>query len=370
MKTDSIRLIGGANKGLRLREKPAEAQAGNICVSEGSLQLFDTGWNIVAPLIKSYDFTSHTFTAAGVIGANGPTLAQLRTAYAAAAWAQNDAYFTTSDGIQKWFVPQDGKYRIVVLGTMGLTNDARMPRRSKVIVEANLKLGDVLSILVGQRPKPIWVGGTGDYAGCTAACAPGATFVESRQLGLLCVAGGIPLRGANLTDTYMASNGTPGYYMNVAGQYVASTVPLGQGGLVLSRAGPSGGALSYAGGGGGYLADGGGTMGGKSFKNGGKGGIATTVVGNQGTQTLEGGFGGGGAGTTVNETIASNRSSYSSAGAGGYTGGNGSVGTYGVTSYMPGIGGNYTYNYPTGSIEFVAEAMNVSDGTVQITRIG
>jgi hypothetical protein len=43
-----------------------------------------------APL---YTFSSHNFTSAGVTGSTGPTLSQLTTAYASAAWTANTAFF-------------------------------------------------------------------------------------------------------------------------------------------------------------------------------------------------------------------------------------------------------------------------------------
>ena len=61
-----------------------------------------------------------TFTNAGATGRLGPEITQVRSAYSAASWAQNESYLNmTTRGIQEWTVPETGSYTIEVAGAEG-----------------------------------------------------------------------------------------------------------------------------------------------------------------------------------------------------------------------------------------------------------
>lgn len=104
---------------------------------------------------KGYNFTSHTFTAAGAYGRSGPTLSDCRSAYSSTSWKDNtDLFNMTIQGIQRWKVPQNGTYRITCVGAPGgraCDNTAGWGSGTSMRGDFVLKGGEWLNILVGQR---------------------------------------------------------------------------------------------------------------------------------------------------------------------------------------------------------------------------
>ena len=284
-----------------------------------------------------------TFTPAGATGQNGPTLSQCTTAYSSfGAWVNNTAYFNmTTQGIQRWTVPDTRNYTIVCAGATK-TDIAN----SGAVLTATFSLtkGQILNILVGQKSL---------YGGA------GGSFVVTSGGSALIVAGGSG--GGPCVGSINASTGTSGN-TGTAGTCGGGTCSCAGGGNSIGGAGGSAGgggsgggtalvggcssALSGGAGGGGFTGNGvtvenGGYInwGGSSYSNGGVGGFVAYV----------GGFGGGGGGGNGG-----------GGGGGGYSGGGG-----GGSSWNCGNGGG------GGSFCSVtltsATISNSNDGYVSIT---
>ena len=99
-----------------------------------------------------YTFSSHTFTNCGQTGRTGPSTYQCRSAYAPG-WADNNAYFTTSSGIQHWTVPETGSYTIEVWGAAGGIQPRYNSggRGAGMRGDFGLQKGQKLYILIGQK---------------------------------------------------------------------------------------------------------------------------------------------------------------------------------------------------------------------------
>lgn len=239
------------------------------------------------PVLGLYAFTSHTFTNANVIGWDGPTLSQCRTAYSSATWAQNtnkNYLNMTTTGIQEWKVPATGTYTIECAGAQG--GGVNSPGKGAIIRGTfNLTEGTTLFILVGQ------IGGreAQSSAGGVAGGGGGGTFISLNSLSgtLLMVAGGGGGRSrvnggdASYSQTSSATGGTAG--------------GAGNNGQAYGGAGYNGETSSLAGG-----------DRARSYLNGGRGGWGLPDAGQ-----AFGGFGGGGG-----------EGQFDGGGGGGYTGGN------------------------------------------------
>ena len=66
--------------------------------------------------IKIYTFSSLTFTNASATGANGPTLANVQSAYSLQSWTQNTNYLDVNNGKQLWKIPNNGNYTFIIAG--------------------------------------------------------------------------------------------------------------------------------------------------------------------------------------------------------------------------------------------------------------
>lgn len=284
-----------------------------------------------------YAFTSHTFTTAGVTGRTGPTLAQCRSAYSSASWAQdatNNWLNMTTQGIQLWKVPASGTYKILCAGAAG--GDPNSFGGRGIIVESTISLssGQVVKILVGQ------MGGKSSSSG-----GGGGTFVATEANSALVVAGG----GAGCLGTLTSSIATSDGNSGTSGRNAFDGT--GTGGT--SGGGGTGASAGWGGGGGGFTGNG--TAGsqaaswgysglGTSFINGGTGGDSATAA--------VGGFGGGG-GTHGNTG--------GGGGGGGYSGGGGSG--QDTTNNAGGGGGSYSISALT------TNGYNSGHGYVTITTI-
>lgn len=237
-----------------------------------------------------YVFSNHTFTHAGATGSLGPTLAQCRSAYSAATWAQDTNYFNmTSQGIQLWKVPRTGTYRILCAGARGgssLQDTVTAVGGNGAVMRGDFTLtrGTVVSLIVGQ--EGVTASGSG---------GGGGSFVWVNTDPLIIAGGGGSGGDSNQNGVFQGQPGLTG----------TSGGSSGNGTGVGGTNGSGGGATNSGGGGAGW------------FSNGStaRGGIRPLEGGTGGTGGVEGGFGGGGAnGSTSPE---------GGGGGGGYSGGGG-----------------------------------------------
>ena len=295
-----------------------------------------------------YDFTTFTFTNAGITGRLGPTLSNCLASYNTASypWLNDTSYFNVGAGIQFWTVPKTGIYTITAKGAAGGGSSTVVAQ-----MQGNFSLtaGQKLRILVGQ------MGSTGSSGcGATLGGGGGGTFVMkqagSTNADIYLIAGGAGGRSADTrTTTYYATTATSGQNGQDGGGAGGTG---GNGGAYVS-----GQCVDNSGGGGGLLTNGGQKAGtstsGIAFINGGNGGY---FVNDYGGSPTVGGFGGGG-GTN----------SYMGGGGGGYSGG----GAGGVAScsctYIGGGGGGGSYN--NGTSQSNSTVTNTGHGSVIITFV-
>jgi alpha-tubulin suppressor-like RCC1 family protein len=129
-----------------------------------------------------YTFTGHTFTNAGTIGRNGPTLSAIRNAYTGTSWAQdttNNYLNMNTQGIQLWTVPQTGSYTFRAIGAGSEYANVNGGQGVDISTTVNLTKGDVIKIIVGQKGSANNSGGGG-----------GATYAVKSDGTAIIVAGG------------------------------------------------------------------------------------------------------------------------------------------------------------------------------------
>ena len=277
---------------------------------------------------------SYTFTTAGATGQNGPSQADINTAYTGTPLA---GQVTVSNGIQSWVVPQSGVYHIVASGAAG-GNATLGPDPGKgATIEGDvvLQVGDVLHILVGQK------GVDRNYS----AGGGGGTFItkspHNTQASIIMIAGG---GGASSGD--FAGMDASGDSCSTFDVQSGPANCIGDGGI--SFTGNSGG------GGGGFFTsgqDGGIGHGGQAYILGGVGGSSTS--------TAIGGFGGGGG--------QDGTGTYAGSGGGGYSGGNGGNRNSSAGTGRMGGGGGSSWN--TGTNQINTSGANTGDGQVVITAL-
>jgi hypothetical protein len=230
---------------------------------------------------------TYTFTSAGVTGSNGPTQADINSAYSGTNLAGN---VTVNGGIQSWTVPSTGSYRISAFGAQG--GGAFGGLGAQIEGDFNLTAGQVINILVGQQGQtqagqPNSVGGGG---GTFVVLTPGTSNAD-----ILVIAGG---GGGSASNAY-ASTANGSITNNGNNGVVATGVssPNGAGGIAGNGGSKSvsGCSLDRGSGGGGFFTNGesicqssGVGNGGLAFVNGGAGGSGFGPG-------ASGGFGGGGA---------------------------------------------------------------------------
>lgn len=307
-----------------------------------------------APSPDLYTFTTFVFSNAGATSNTGPTYAQVKSAYSATAWTQNQSYLNVvTQGFQLWTVPTTANYTIQLAGAAGGNYSTYSKGAGNVISSTvSLTQGDTINICVGQTGTS----GTGSIAGGGG----GGSFVAWSNGTPITVAG-----GGGGTSTGYATNG-PGIdgVSTTAGtkdggaQGTAGTN--GSGGVTntadgfLSSYGHGGGGAGFSGDG--STVTGGQTAwhgkGGSSFAN----GLVGGARGGGGLYGGTGGFGGGGGG---GGTVSDSRSC--SGGGGGYSGGAGGS----VTSATDGGGGGGSYSIST--ITVIGRC--TSNGYVKITKI-
>ncbi len=364
MKHNQLKLIGGSLKGLAIptadrAEVPAEANL--LKVRGGILVLSKNGasgleWQqAVDTRDVLYDFATHTFTNAGKTGTTGPTLAQCKTAYAAASqWINNAAWFgVTATGIQEWTVPVTGYYRIRARGAsryFGLSATVSDTRPEADAVFRLLK-GDKLRIAVGQL---------GYYPPNVGPCVSGSggTFVQSAEQGLLLVGGG--------AGGYAGASSIVGVTTRLAGPsiHISSNVLIppqsAEGKAGINRTYSNGNQSSQGYGGASYddqFTDG---RAPKSFLNGATGGTNIDRV-----STHAGGFGGGGAGG-VNYNSSYNTTCVG--GGGGYSGGDGAG--MSNTGARGGDGGCFIADFGTDQDFIMTPTNSPQHGRVIVDLVG
>ena len=227
---------------------------------------------------------SYTFTTCGVTGQNGPTQAQVNTAYLATSL---NGSVTVAGGIQQFTVPAGGLWRIIAGGSGALGANAFGCRGHIVQGDYTLTPGQVIKILVGQK-------GT---TGSSATGGGGGTYVTTNLNVPIIVGGGGGGYNSVPTSAIPQSDGSYGQ----AGQAGTGTA-FGAGGV--GGAGGIGSPSQCGGAGGGFNSNG--TAGaacvgtgGVGFVNGGTGGgtCNNSVGGFGGGGGTHGNTGGGGGGT-------------------------------------------------------------------------
>ncbi len=274
----------------------------------------------------------YEFSTAGASGNEGPTQAQLNSAYSSTSLSGS---VTSLSGIQRWIVPSSGSYSILAKGAQG--GGAAGGLGASMEGEFDLLAGDTLFIIVGQQGET--------YNGINHAGGGGSYVVEGASNNILVIAGGGggSSTSGTMTEGTSALNGQNG---DGASQGLGGTG--GQGGS---------GASCRGGGGAGWLTAGAvGGCGGAA----GQGGIPFSLGGQGGGLAglgAEGGFGGGGSSEGTNTTW-----SYC-AGGGGYSGGGGGSGA--STAFRGGGGGSIN----NGINQVNASGIQTGNGSVIITAL-
>ena len=290
---------------------------------------------------SSFAVVSYSFTNAGATGRNGPTQAQINTAYTSTTLA--GSITITTQGIQEWVVPSTGNYEIIAVGAGG--GGAAGGRGASMTGTFSLTSGQRIKILVGQTSVRVLDSISRERFG-----GGGGSFVVTSSNVPLIVAGGgggISINGgsfvsANAGDA--STNPSPGYTTGGA----SGTGSSGCGGQ-----GQGGAGFNTDGSGSGTDSNGNIVQPAKSFLNGGVGGTGGSdqcpgTIGG----TPYGAFGGGGGGAN------------GGGGGGGYFGGTGGDNISSGSNYDPGDGGG-SYNSGTNQSNVLANNRN-TNGSVTI----
>jgi len=225
-----------------------------------------------------YSFTTNTFTNATATGRNGPTLAQIQSAYSSQSWASNTSYLNvTIQGVQEWTVPITGIYSFIVAGAAGGTATSLYVKAGG---QGNIVYG---TVVLSKNDKVLIIIGQGGVNNGNQAGGGGGSFVFKTSLQLsnyLFAAGG----GGGATNYQFSSGGGAG-----------SSSVNGTNGI---NGTGSGGGAGGGGGVNGEFGSGGISLIGSTTPNG-AAGSSTTVVGGEGSTApvgtgSQGGGGGGG----------------------------------------------------------------------------
>lgn len=308
-----------------------------------------------------YEFSTYTFTTAGITGRTGPTLVNCQTAYAGQPWL-TDYFSMTTQGYQRWTVPATGSYQVTVAGSRGgrVTGQTYTSGLGAIVKgTVQLTAGDVLEIICGQFLDTTNTGAISNYYGLGGG---GGSFLNNTTTSSLLFAagggGGASFYQPSNPQGYNGGNGqttTAGGTGGVAGSNVGGTA--GSGGLIYTQTN------QYKGGaGGGWLGNGkngdntslptgpGATYGGggAGYSGGFIGGTYGNSWSNPSTYaSTYGGFGGGGGGNGI----------ICGGAGGGYSGGG--ISGAGTTIYLAGAGGGGSY------IISSASGISTSDGNYE-----
>jgi len=321
---------------------------------------------------------TETFTSGSVTGKNGPTLAQLKTAYAAKTWEQESAYLNMStQGFQQFAICHAGTYEITAYGANGGSGSTAGGGGKGANAKGTFTFtnGQKLTIVVGQPGA--WNGQSG---GSYAGGGGGGSFVFSGTListdSVLVAAGGGAGKLGNFSSGYdatsttlnasLTSDGNPAGGANCQAPYLTGLGLLpnlggsnGGGGLATFGVSPNNSWIYNGGAGGGISSSG--TAGG-NYGQSGTAISSTAVGGGSGYPPFgDGSFGGGGGAGA----------SSSAGGGGGYSGGGGGRRFNGnselnVDCQIAGGGGSFVS--PSATASSIVLGNNTS-GSVTIKRI-
>jgi hypothetical protein len=100
-----------------------------------------------------YPFSSFTFTTGGISGRGGPSLPQIQNAYTSQSWTQNTNYLNMLvEGYQRWTVPMNGTYRIIVVGgSGGSSEDGNGGYAARIEGTFTLSKGTFMTLVVGHQ---------------------------------------------------------------------------------------------------------------------------------------------------------------------------------------------------------------------------
>jgi hypothetical protein len=326
----------------------------------GGLQGFSTVTFQINPAPRLYEFTTATFSNAGLQGRTGPNITQARSGVGNPVWAPTYLNMTVN-GIQDWTVPETGSYQITCLGARGGQagqNSGGWGFGARAIGTFSFTQGEVLRLVVGQR------GNTTNARASTGGGGASAVWRRDSNAEPLIMAGG----GGGASDQPEGQAGVGGTrHARVHAVIGTSGEGSTQDGGSVRNAGGSGGnggstsGSPSAGAGAGFKGDGdsngAGDRSGKQIRTdarGGAGGSDGNRVGNgSGDPASQGGFGGGGGGEGWYGC---------SGGGGGYSGG-------GASNDGPRTAGGGGGSYNAGTNQTMNAAFNNATGSITITRL-
>lgn len=272
--------------------------------------------------------TSFQLTTCGATGRSGPTLDMCKSEYLSRDWAQSDATFRVTNGVQQVLIQQSGLYQVTLAGAAAGRGGQGIVVQGRQFFRA----GQWAYVAVGQR------GTVGNASDCESSGGGGGSWlsVDADRAGnkLLAVAGG----GGG------QSNNCGGYTSNTDGNATSSTTSgvtfYGAGQRSDGRGGWTNDCYWFGKGGGGWIGDGDGCAGGDARGRAGLGARGLTdgelLLGGYGYSL--GGYGGGG-GVWFGR--------WGGGGGGGYSGGSGTWdGRDDANKKTPMAGGGSSYMYP------------------------
>ena len=361
---DGMTLAGGASCTIQVRPKAT----GNGAIT-GTLHVLannNPGASLVGVVSgvesKLYEFTTHTFTNCGQTGRTGPTLSQCRSSYSTT-W--DEIYLTmTTNGIQKWMVPQSGNYTIEIAGSAGGTHGHSGNRSygAKISAVFTLQRSQILNLLVGQKGEDSL--STQDNAGPGGG---GGSFVWdpiNTTEPLIAVGGGggahFHLLGGEEKGRFVKSGGSTNVDIGTCNLKAAG----GIGGSGGNGATDSGTDVNFDGGhGAGWKSDGqngfpnSNNESGKAPSRPLSGGFGSEHGTDGNDEGGDGGFGGGAGGTDDNG---------SSGGAGGYSGGSGGAMCSDDRYSAGGGGGSYVNSIGSNRVNITRN--HSGHGYIRITK--
>ena len=300
----------------------------------------------------AFALPSYAFTNASATGKNGPTQAQVTSAYASTSLA--GAVTVSTQGVQEWIVPSSGNWQIDIAGASGGAGIAGSGGSGATLsVRASLAAGTRLAIVVGQTGSTY--NASNSYPGGSGG---GGSFVyktsDNSYIAVAGGGGGGPSSSSNLFSSQTTAHGkydtTTASTVNISGGFFA---PGGVGG---AGGGKSTRNQYYGGPGAGVNSDGVTSNGGqgRSRLNGWVGGDGN------GTYPVPGGFGGGGA------SGSESASGYGWAGGGGGYSGGAAGGNGGNSDGQYGGGGS---SYYSGVLLSGSTGANAGNGYVTFTQL-
>jgi hypothetical protein len=297
--------------------------------------------------------TTYSFTNAGASGMNGPTQAQINSAYSAS--TLNGKVVINTQGVQEWAPPTSGLYQINLAGAAGGGGRVGAGGNGAFLsIKVALTAGETLSIVVGQKGSD-----SNTIAAFPGGGGGGGTFVYKKSNNsYIAVAGGGGGGASSATNLLTSQTTANGKYDTTTGSSVTIMAGFNSpGGTSGAGGGGSTRTILYGGPGAGVNSDGATSNNGqgKSRVNGWVGGNASTCM-----YPAAGGFGGGGGAGCES---AANSSYGWSGGGGGYSGG-GAGGNGGQSDGQYGGGGG---SYYTGTFLSGTSGSNTGHGYLTIT---